>query len=129
MFLVLRDYKFGIMIIQLKNEITSDQKDEIINKLHKIEYSANEVTTQVGSYLIGIGKSDFDIRELGFMPGIADIHIVSDNYKLVSRKWKVDPSPISLSTHTVPPCASTSDLTIANPTPVSPNPSIRGRSA
>ena len=84
------------MIIQLKNSITEDQKDKIINKLHSIQYSANEVTTQVGSYLIGIGKSNFDIRELGFMPGISDIHIVSDNYKLVSRKWKVNPTMIDL---------------------------------
>jgi 3-deoxy-7-phosphoheptulonate synthase len=84
------------MIIQLKNGITPEQKDEIINKLHSIKYSANEVTTQIGSYLIGIGKSNFDIRELGFMPGITDIHIVSDNYKLVSRKWKVEPTRIDL---------------------------------
>lgn len=84
------------MIIQLKNGITTEQKDEIINKLHSIDYKANEVTTQIGSYLIGIGKSNFDIREIGFMPGISDIHIVSDNYKLVSRKWKVNPTMIDL---------------------------------
>lgn len=96
MFVVLKEIKLGNMIIQLKNGIKPDQKDEIINKLHSINYSANEVTTQVGSYLIGIGKSNFDIRELGFMPGIADIHIVSDSYKLVSRKWKVNPTLIDL---------------------------------
>ena len=84
------------MIIQLKSNITPDQKDQIINKLYSISYKANEVTTQKGSYLIGIGKTEFDIREIGFMPGISDIHIVSDNYKLVSRKWKVDPTRIEL---------------------------------
>ena len=30
------------------------------------------------------------------MPGIKDIHIVSDDYKLVSRKWKVNPTVIDL---------------------------------
>ncbi len=74
MFVVLKEIKLGNMIIQLKNGIKPDQKDEIINKLHSINYSANEVTTQVGSYLIGIGKSNFDIRELGFMPGILQIY-------------------------------------------------------
>jgi len=84
------------MIIQLKKDITPDQKERIINKLKSIKYKANEVNTQKGSYLIGIGQSEFDIREIGFMPGIADIHIVSDSYKLVSRKWKVDPTRIDL---------------------------------
>jgi len=84
------------MIIQLKNDITPKQKDQIIDKLKSIQYKANEVKTQKGDYLIGIGKSEFDIREIGFMEGISDIHIVSDSYKLVSRKWKVEPSRIEL---------------------------------
>lgn len=84
------------MIIQLKNDITARQKEHIIDKLKSIKYKANEVSTQKGEYLIGIGNSEFDIREIGFMPGIADIHIVSDSYKLVSRKWKVDPTTIDL---------------------------------
>jgi len=84
------------MIIQLKKDITTDQRDQIVNKLKTIHYKANEVNTQKGRYLIGIGKSDFDIREIGFMDGIADIHIVSDSYKLVSRKWKVEPTCIDL---------------------------------
>lgn len=43
-----------------------------------------------------VGKKDFDIRRIGNMQGIKDIHIVSDDYKLVSRKWKVADSPIDL---------------------------------
>jgi len=84
------------MIIQLKKDITPKQKDQIIDKLKSNQYKANEVKTQKGDYLIGIGKSEFDIREIGFMDGISDIHIVSDSYKLVSRKWKVEPTRIEL---------------------------------
>jgi len=84
------------MIIQLKKEITASQKKAIIEKLGTIKYKASEVKTQKGTYLIGIGKQGFDIRDFGFMPGIEDIHIVSDQYKLVSRKWKVDPTRIDL---------------------------------
>ena len=84
------------MIIQLKKDISGTQKEAIIKKLDTIKYKANEVKTQKGTYLIGIGKQVFDIRDIGFMPGIEDIHIVSDNYKLVSRKWKVDPTIIDL---------------------------------
>lgn len=84
------------MIIQLDDRITWDQKDAIVRKVNSFKYEANEVTTQKGTYLIGIGSNEFDIRQIGNMPGIADIHIVSDSYKLVSRKWKVKPTVIDL---------------------------------
>lgn len=84
------------MIIQLKNNIDSDQKEAIIKKVNSFKYEANEVKTQKATYLIGIGSKEFDIRQIGNMPGIADIHIVSDSYKLVSRKWKVKPTIIDL---------------------------------
>lgn len=84
------------MIIQLKKEILDNEKQAIIDALKKIKYKTTEVVTQKGIYLIGIGKNEFDIREIGFMKGIQDIHIVSDSYKLVSRKWKVHPTIIDL---------------------------------
>jgi 3-deoxy-7-phosphoheptulonate synthase len=84
------------MIIQLNPDIDNGQKEAIVNKINQLKYTTTEVKTQQGDYLVGIGKSEFDIRELGFMPGIRDIHIVSDNYKLVSRKWKVDYTTIDL---------------------------------
>lgn len=84
------------MLIQLKDNITSDDKNQIIDKMAGLKYKSTEVKTQKGNYLVGIGKKDFDIRDVGHMPGIADIHIVSDDYKLVSRKWKVKPTVIDL---------------------------------
>jgi len=84
------------MIIQLKNNIEPAQKEAIIKKVNSFKYEANEVKTQKGTYLIGIGSKEFDIRQIGNLAGIEDIHIVSDSYKLVSRKWKVKPSIIDL---------------------------------
>jgi 3-deoxy-7-phosphoheptulonate synthase len=84
------------MLIQLKDNITSDDKNQIIDKIAGLKYKPTEVNTQKGSYLIAIGKKDFDIRDIGHMEGIADIHFVSDDYKLVSRKWKVNPTIIDL---------------------------------
>lgn len=84
------------MIIQLTSSIQSAQKDSIVSKISGLGYKSTEVNTQLGSYLIAIGKKEFDIRQLGFMPGIADIHRVSDEYKLVSRKWKVDHTQVDL---------------------------------
>jgi 3-deoxy-7-phosphoheptulonate synthase len=84
------------MIIQLEPSISPDHKKSIIELLKKLGYKSNEVTTQHGNYLVGIGKKEIDIRQLGHLPGIQDIHRVSDDYKLVSRKWKVDHSQIDL---------------------------------
>ena len=84
------------MIIQLESSIQSAQKYSIVSKISGLGYKSTEVNTQLGSYLIAIGKTEFDIRQLGFMSGIADIHRVSDEYKLVSRKWKVDQTRVDV---------------------------------
>jgi 3-deoxy-7-phosphoheptulonate synthase len=84
------------MIIQLKNKIPSIDKDAIVSKVRSLDYKTTEVTTQKNTYIVGIGKKEFDIRLLGHMKGIEDIHRVSDDYKLVSRKWKVERTKIDL---------------------------------
>jgi len=84
------------MIIQLQPDISSKQKETLIDKVNGIGYKTTEVKTQLGDYLIGIGKKDFDIRKIGQLDGIRDIHIVSDEYKLVSKKWKAKPTSVDL---------------------------------
>ncbi len=84
------------MIIQLHEGITSEQKAGIATTVSSLGYKITEVKTQQGQYIIGTGKKEFDIRQLGHLPGIADIHRVSDDYKLVSRKWKVERTQIEL---------------------------------
>ncbi len=84
------------MIIQLDQQITPEQRRRIGERLREIQYQANEVKTQYGEYLICIGKKEFDIRAVGHLPGVRDIHRVSDDYKLVSRKWRVADTVIDL---------------------------------
>ena len=84
------------MIIQLEKDIDEKRKKDIIDKVSELKYKTTEVATQKGNYIIGIGKKDFDIRKIGHLDGIQDIHIVSDDYKLVSNKWKVAPTQIDL---------------------------------
>ena len=84
------------MIIQFEQDIKESQKEAIINRIKGLKYKPTEVKTQKGDYLIGIGKRNFDIRSIGHMDGIKDIHIVSDDYKLVSKKWKVKATTIDL---------------------------------
>ena len=84
------------MIIQLEPTITDTQKDRLKEELGRIKYKVNPVNTQYAKYLVGVGKQEFDIRSIGTLPGIRDIHRVSDAYKLVSKKWRVDNTVIDL---------------------------------
>ena len=84
------------MIIQLISDATQQQRDAIEAAMSLLGYKSTRVKTQNGDYLVGIGKKEIDIRRLGQMEGVADIHRVSDDYKLVSRKWKVNRTAIDL---------------------------------
>lgn len=84
------------MIIQLKESVSAEEKENIDKAIAALGYKTTEVKTQIGEYVIGIGKKDYDIRQIGRLSGIADIHRVSDDYKLVSRKWKVKRTVIDL---------------------------------
>jgi 3-deoxy-7-phosphoheptulonate synthase len=84
------------MIIQLKNDLASSDLENLIGKISGFGYKITPVSTQVGDYLIGIGSKNIDIRKIGHLRGIQDIHMVSDDYKLVSKKWKVKPTVIDL---------------------------------
>lgn len=84
------------MIIQLENSVSEKQKAAILDAVKNIGYKAAEVKTQFAHYLVCIGKNDFDIRLIGSLAGVRDVHRVSESYKLVSRKWKVNYSSIDL---------------------------------
>ena len=84
------------MIIQLKKTITEDQMKHLCDVLTQNKYSLTEVKTNADNYLVCIGKKEIDIRTIGNMAGVKDVHIVSDDYKLVSKKWKVHNTTIDL---------------------------------
>jgi len=84
------------MIIQLDPSIDQKSTDSLLGRIEQIGYQSTPVNTHGASYLVCVGSKEFDIRAIGNMPGVMDIHRVSDNYKLVSRKWKVNPTSIDL---------------------------------
>ena len=84
------------MIIQLDKDIQTAQLEKVEGKLAEINYKATAVKTQYADYLIAVGKKEFDIRAIGTLPGVKDIHRVSDAYKLVSKKWRVEDTLIDL---------------------------------
>lgn len=84
------------MIIQLKNGITADEKKKITDLLTSLKFSSREIETNHKSYLVCPENKTFDIRLIGHLPGVADVHVVKDLYQLVSRQWKVDDTKIDL---------------------------------
>jgi len=84
------------MIIQLEEKLSAKRKENILSKVNAIGYKTNEVRTHKGDYLVCIGKKEFDIRGIGSLEGVLDVHRVSESYKLVSGKWKVNPTVIDL---------------------------------
>lgn len=84
------------MIIQLETQINATQRKALQQKLAAINYKASAVKTQYAEYIVAIGKQQFDIRSIGTMEGIKDIHRVPDATKLVSKQWRVNNTVIDL---------------------------------
>ncbi len=84
------------MIIQLEKNISKTEREALLRKLETLRIGAMPVKTNFREYIVGILSGEFDLREIGNMKGIADIHRVSDSYKMVSRKWKLCNSVIDL---------------------------------
>lgn len=84
------------MIIQLDKNILPGEKKKIVEHLDNIGYSGADVATQFHNYIIAVGNQPFDIRIIGQLPGVSDVHRVSDPYKLVSKKWKLDYTDIKV---------------------------------
>jgi 3-deoxy-7-phosphoheptulonate synthase len=84
------------MIITLGRDTSAEQIKAIEDFLASIGSQGTRVQTQTALYIVAIGTRDFDIRLVGHLPGVHDVHRVSDVYKLVSRAWKVRPTVIDL---------------------------------
>jgi 3-deoxy-7-phosphoheptulonate synthase len=84
------------MIIQLEKEIKTEEKETLLEQLASMGIEGRPVDTNFRSYIVGISKMEFDLRRIGNLKGIADIHRVSDDYKMVSKKWKLNNTIIDL---------------------------------
>lgn len=84
------------MIIQLQPQVETTTIASLHDAIENLGYKATEVKTQRAHYLVAIGKKEIDLRHIGHLPGVKDVHRVSDAYKLVSKKWKVGASTVDL---------------------------------
>lgn len=84
------------MIIQLESQIKAQDLQNIEQYVSKAGYAASLVKTQFKQYLIALGNPKHDIRKIGSLAGVADLHYVDEPYQLVSRMWKTAPTRIDL---------------------------------
>jgi 3-deoxy-7-phosphoheptulonate synthase len=84
------------MIIHLRSSITEQHQQQVLQAIKGIGYKPKQIITQFGNYIVCIGNKAFDIRTIGNLEGVQDIHYVSDEYQLVSSKWKVGKTAIDL---------------------------------
>jgi len=84
------------MIVTLAPHASTDQIEGIAAFLEGIGWKTTGVKTQSAGYLVGIGSKEIDLRQISNLPGVSDVHRVTDVYKLVSRAWKVKPTRIDL---------------------------------
>ena len=84
------------MIIQLIDGINDIEITLIEDFLIQNGFNVSRVKTQFKNYLIILGNSKVDIRKIGSLKGVADIHYVDDAYQLVSSMWKTSSTKINL---------------------------------
>jgi len=84
------------MIIQLEDNLIETGIKAIEQYLSSAGYQVSFVKTQFINYLVVLGNVHHDIRKIGSLKGVSDIHYVDDPYQLVSRMWKTSPTIIDL---------------------------------
>jgi 3-deoxy-7-phosphoheptulonate synthase len=83
------------MIIQIDRNHTNLKT--ILSTIKGYQYAPQDiVSTQHGNYIVCIGNKDIDIRKIGHLDGVLDVHLVDDAFKLVSSQWKVGKTTIDL---------------------------------
>ena len=84
------------MLIQIADNCPEGELNVILNEIRALGYKPAQVNTQHGHYVICVGSAEVDIRTIGNLAGVRDIHLVADQNKLVSRLWKVHPTRIDM---------------------------------
>lgn len=84
------------MIISISANISGRDQQRLDSELDRLGIGFNIVQTRRESYYVCIPKGSFDIRLIGNLEGIIDVHRITDPYKLASRQWKKEGSRIDL---------------------------------
>ncbi|MCX8080669.1 MAG: bifunctional 3-deoxy-7-phosphoheptulonate synthase/chorismate mutase [Bacteroidia bacterium] len=84
------------MLVQIDNQISPEQKQFISEKISRMHCRYTEVLVKQKVIWVVEHKDTIDIRAIGSLEGVSDVHFVPDPYPLVSNKWRVENTIIRL---------------------------------
>nr|MBP8644067.1 3-deoxy-7-phosphoheptulonate synthase [Bacteroidales bacterium] len=84
------------MLIQLNKNCSTSELNFILEAVKKMGYHPTPVKTFNRYYLVCMGNAEVDIRIIGRLSGVSDVHIITDPNPLVSRQWRVANTEIDL---------------------------------
>ncbi len=77
------------MVVVIEKGTTEKEIENVIKILHDLGFDVHRSTGVQQTVLGAIGvKPEFDIRQIEVLPGVAEVHRVTEPYKLASRTFK-----------------------------------------
>jgi 3-deoxy-7-phosphoheptulonate synthase len=85
------------VVVVLEKNISQEQKENIIKHLENYGFEVHASTGVEQTVLGAIGvKPDFDIRNVKILEGVADVHRITEPFKLASRSFKKENTVIKI---------------------------------
>lgn len=77
------------MIVVMKKGATEKQIEQVIKALKNFGFDVHRTTAVNQTVLSAVGvKPEFDTRQLQLLPGVAEVHRITEPFKLASRAFK-----------------------------------------
>ncbi len=76
------------MVIVLKRNITSDEKNSLKKFLGDQNFKTNEIPGEEETIIAAVGRLKMDPREVEILPGVERVIPISKPYKMASREFK-----------------------------------------
>lgn len=77
------------MVVVMEKGASEKQIEQVIKALHNFGFDVHRSTGVNQTVLGAIGvKPEFDIRQLQVLPGVAEVHRITEPFKLASRAFK-----------------------------------------
>ena len=85
------------MVIIIEPDVPESQIEDVIKKLNSLGFDVHRSTGVNRTVLGVIGDVDkIDIRDLKILPGVSDVHRISEPFKLASRSYHHDNSVLNV---------------------------------
>lgn len=89
------------MIVQLHEDANAAQEKDVISMITQSGFTITDVRANSQRYLVCSGNKTIDIRSIGNLEGVRDVHFVADNNQLVSREWRTTMTEVDLGSEVV----------------------------